>query len=563
MDEYLTRATAFGFTGTVLVGVGNTPILHKGYGFAVLASKQPNTTRTIYDIGSITKPLTAMGVLLLESKGTLSVDDSISRFFSGIPTDKQNIQIKHLLTHTSGIVDPPLGDYDPITRDELVKLLLAAPLGADIGTTYQYSNTGFSMLAAIIEKTTGHTYETYMREHLFLPAGMQTTGYVLPHWEPGRVAHTYTVPIDHRSPLDRLRAARGPGWILMGNGGVLGTTGDLFRWELALRKGSVVPAAYVAMAFQPHFQRSPREAVGYDWRITTSTPGEVSYDHGSDAPSLGLNGFYGRYPARDATIVLLANNRLNGASTRHFVVAALQKLLAGDAVSQPPLAPTPPSSTATAKMVDGVFGLDQDNEIIVKSTPDGVEVGFVGQSAVDLVNARQGPEAVAEAQRLTRRAAEFLTQLERQDRERLQEYVGTRERTEGFLSEWRAALGKRGPLKNSTVLGTVRLDRNAFVTTVRLAFDKGPIVVRFGWRLDKVAGNSDDLMLSSLAGPLRLSPVPFAAWSPYWYAANDTLFTFDLLTSTSLEATIIKRDGRVTELRFDTVPGNAGRWRRR
>jgi hypothetical protein len=214
-------------------------------------------------------------------------------------------------------------------------------------------------------------------------------------------------------------------------------------------------------------------------------------------------------------------------------------------------------------MVDGVFGLDQDNEIIVKSTPDGVEVGFVGQPAVDLVNARQGPEAVAEAQRLTRRAAEFLTQLERQDRERLQEYVGTRERTEGFLSEWRAALGKRGPLKNSTVLGTVRLDRNAFVTTVRLAFDKGPIVVRFGWRLDKVAGNSDDLMLSSLAGPLRLSPVPFAAWSPYWYAANDTLFTFDLLTSTSLEATIIKRDGRVTELRFDTVPGNAGRWRRR
>lgn len=561
MNEYLTRAVAFGFTGTVLVGVGEAPILHKGYGFAVLASNTPNTTRTIYDIGSITKTLTAMGILLLESKGTLSVDDKIGRFLSGVPDDKENIRLKHLLTHTSGISDPPIGDYEPITRDELLRVVLGAPLVSEIGTRYNYSNAGFSMLAAVVEKTTGVSYEQFMRQHLFLPAGMSTTGYVLPQWDTSRIAHTYTLPIDHRSPLDRLRAANGPGWILMGNGGILGTTGDLFRWERSLRKGSVVPASQVAVAFQPHFQRSPQQKVGYDWAITTSETGEVSYGHGSDAPSVGLNGWYGRYPAYDATILLLANNRLNGASSRNFVVPNLHRILAGGTV------PIPPATRTTAlsdlKKLEGTYGLDRDNEISVKATHGRLELGFVGQSAVDLLNIRQGVEAVGEAQRLTGRAGHFLTELQRQDPEQLQEYFGSRAATERLLSDWRATLSAHGDLKSANVLGTFRLDRRAFLTTARLTFDNGPIVVRFGWQTDKVAGNSEDLTLSRLAGPMRPSPVPYAAWSPYWYAAKDRLFTFDLLTGTPLNAVVVRNGGQATELRFENVPVNLSRWRRR
>ena len=296
LDEYLSRAAAFGFTGTALVAIGETPILHKGYSLADRAAKKPNTSRTIYDIGSITKTLTAMGILLLESQGKLSVEDKIGRFLSGVPSDKEEIRLRHLLTHTSGIVDPPLDDYAPIGRDELMKVVLSAPLGAEIGKRYNYSNTGFSMLAAIIEKITGLPYEQFMRKSLFLPAGMLTTGYLLPQWDTRRIAHTYTLPVNHGSPLERLQAAKGPGWALVGNGGVLGTTGDLFRWELALRKGNVVPAGQVAIAFRPHFERTPQESVGYDWQIATTKTGEVWYGHASDGPYLGLSGWYGRYP---------------------------------------------------------------------------------------------------------------------------------------------------------------------------------------------------------------------------------------------------------------------------
>ena len=560
LDEYLSRATAFGFTGTALVAIGDTPILHKGYSLADRAAKKPNTSRTIYDIGSITKTLTAMGILLLESQGKLSVEDKIGRFLSGVPGDKEEIRLRHLLTHTSGIDDPPLGDYEPIGRDELMAMVLTAPLGADIGKEYNYSNTGFSMLAAIIEKITGLRYEEFMRKSLFLPAGMRTTGYVLPQWDTNRIAHTYTLPVDHGSPLKRLLAAKGPGWILMGNGGVLGTTGDLFRWELALRKGKLIPAGQVAIAFQPHFKRSPQESVGYDWQIATSKTGEVWYGHGSDAPYVGLCGWYGRYPAYDATIILLANNRLNGASTRHFVIPNVHKIIAGDSVVVPPLTSQIPDAH---RKVEGTYALDRDNEIEIKWMDGVFELGAVGQSAVDLFNARQGPEAVAEAQRLNRRAAEFLTALQPQDGEALKGYLGDQPNAEGLLSEWRTALGAHGNLKNSEVLGTFRLDRRAFLTTARLFFDRGPLVIRFGWRGDNVAENSEDLRLPSLAGPLRPSPVPYAVWSTYWYVTDDRLFTFDLLTGTPLQALIVEQGGKTTELRFEAASGRSTRWLRR
>ena len=189
-DEYLSRAAAFGFTGTVLVAIDDSPVLHKGYAYADIVAKRPNTTRTIYDIGSITKTMTGMAIMLLESRGELSVEDRLGRFFSQVPQDKEDIQLKHLLTHTSGIVDPPLGDYEPIGRDDLVKVVFAAPLAAPVGAKYQYSNTGFSLLAAVIEKVSGRPYEEFMRNELFLPAGMKETGYLLPQWDTSRIAHT-------------------------------------------------------------------------------------------------------------------------------------------------------------------------------------------------------------------------------------------------------------------------------------------------------------------------------------------------------------------------------------
>jgi CubicO group peptidase (beta-lactamase class C family) len=564
-DAYLSRAAAFGFTGTVLLAVGETPVLHRGYGYADIATKKPNTTRTIYDIGSITKTLTGMGIMLLESRGQLTVEDRLGRFFPPLPQDKENIQLKHLLTHTSGIVDPPLGDYAPIGRDELVQVVFSAPLHAPIGTTYQYSNVGFSLLAAVIEKVSGRSYEEFMRDELFLPAGMRETGYVLPQWDASRIAHTYVLPVDHLSPLDRLRAARGPGWILMGNGGVLGTTGDLFRWDLALRKGSIIPAENVAAALQPHFQRNPGESIGYDWVISTSETGEVSYGHPSDAPYVGLCGWFGRYPAHQASMILLANNRLNGASTRHFVVPTLRKILAAEAVVAPPPIPTPAAMAGLLETLPGTYALDESNEITITGAEDHLELGALGQRGVDLINARQGPEAVATARKLNGRAGAFLAALQRQDGQAMAGYLGGGQAdADSMLQEWQAALRTRGALEHGVALGTYRLDRrNAYVTTTRLIFDQGSLVVRFGWQNDRIVPTSEELLRPGLAGAVKLSPVPYAAWSPYWYADKGELFTFDLLTGTELRAMIVEAHGQPLALQFTTAAGESSRWMRR
>ena len=561
IDQYLSRAAAFGFSGTVLVAIGDAPVLHKGFAFANISAKQPNTPRTIYDIGSITKPLTGMGILLLASEGKLSVEDKIGRFLQGVPKDKEEIQLKHLLTHTSGFVDPPLGDYEPIGRDDLMKVMLAAPLGAAIGTKYNYSNTGFSMLAAIIEIVTGMPYEEFMRKRLFLPAGMHSTGYVQPAWQADRVAHTYTLPVDHGSPLDRLRAANGPGWILVGNGGLLGTTGDLFRWEQAMREGRIVPSTHVALAFQRQFQRSSRESVGYDWQISTSETGEVSFGHASDAGYLGLSGWYGRYPASNAAIFLLANNRLNGASTRHFLVPNLRKAIAGEPLTLPPV--VQPTRGATHVRLEGTYSLDQQNEIAIKANDGRFELGAIGQAAVDVFNRRQGAEAVEEARRLNNSAGDFLAALQSQDTDRIARYLPDEHAgATDLLVDWRAVLAKHGDVRSIRVLGTYRLDRRAYLTTAKVTFTQESFVLRFGWQADKVVGNTEDLMLPAFAGPLRPSPVPYAAWSPYWYFAEDRLFTFDLLTGTGLEATISEQDSH-WRLVFEGDAAELGLWLRR
>lgn len=559
LHDYLSRASAFGLAGTALVAIDDTPLLHQGYGLADLERGKPNTVRTLYDVGSTTKTMTAGAILLLASEGKLSVNDEIGRYFLAVPPDKQGIRLEHLLTHTSGIIDPPLGDYEPIERNELVRIVLASTLDGSPGTTYNYSNAGFSMLAAIIEKVTDTPYETFMRERLFLPAGMTTMGYTLPDWDPGLVAHTYTYPVDHGSPLKRLRDANGPGWILMGNGGLIGTAADLYRWERFFRSGSVIPANQVAIATTPHYSRSSRDARGFGWEIEVTESGERSYGHSSDAPYAGLNGWIGYYPAHKASIAWLANNRLNGASSRRFAIPNIRRIIGGQQIPLPPLIGT--LTQADLRMAEGLF-VGDDSMIGVHASHGYLEVGANGQEAVELFNTRQGEAAVTEARSLDVRANQFLRALGLQDAAALAAFIGSLAETDAFVASWRNALAAHGKMRSATVLGTFRLDRIAFVTTARFDFANGPVVARFSWQNGKLVPSTEDLLLASLAGPMHMSPVPYAAWQPFWYPRKGALLTFDLLTGTRRQLKTLERDGQIVELQYERPSGAISKWRR-
>jgi CubicO group peptidase (beta-lactamase class C family) len=450
-----------------------------------------------------------------------------------------------------------LGDYDPIKRDELVEIVLASTLDSTPGTTYNYSNAGFSMLAAIIERVTDTPYETFMRERLFLPAGMTTMGYRLPDWDPGLVAHTYTYPVNHGSPLERLRNASGPSWTLVGNGGLIGTAADLYRWERFFRSGSVIPAEQVAAATTPRYRRSPRAAVGFDWEIEVTESGERSYGHGSDAPYVGLNGWIGYDPAQKATIAWLANNRLNGASSRRFAIPNIRGIISSEPVTLPP--PIGALTQADLRRAEGLF-VGERSVIGVRAARGYLEVGANGQEAVEVFNARQGEAAVAEAQALDVRAAQFLRALRQQDAAALAAFIGSPAETEAFIASWRNALATHGEMRSATVVGTFRLDRLAFVTTTKFEFANGPVVARFSWRNGKLVPSTEDLLLRSLAGPMQVSPVPYAAWQPFWYPREGALFTFDLLTGTRRELKTLEQGGQIVELQYERRGSAVTKW---
>lgn len=251
LDAHMSRLEAYGFSGSLLVAKGGEVILNEGYGFADAQRKVPFTADTAFDIGSITKQFTAAAILKLEMQGKLSVSDPISKWLEGVPDDKKGITLHHLLTHSAGLKNVFGGDYEEMPRDRLVKAALDSKLLWAPGTRYQYSNAGYSLLATVVELASGKPYEEYLRENLWKSAGMARTGYRLQ--EKGPLAHgIYREGEDWGTPLDKAWAPDGPWWNLRGNGGVLSTTGDLYKWHQALEGEAILSKEAKAKMFTPH-----------------------------------------------------------------------------------------------------------------------------------------------------------------------------------------------------------------------------------------------------------------------------------------------------------------------
>ena len=237
LDKYLSRITPFGFSGACLVAVEEDIQINKGYGLAVREQKIRNTSETVFCTGSITKQFTAAAIMTLEMKGKLNTNDPISMYFTSIPVDKKNITIHHLLTHTSGVITDAGDDYVIAYKDETIEKILNSPLHFKPGTQYEYSNAGYTVLAAIIELVSEQPYEAYLNEHLFKPAGMAYTGFNLPNWKEKVVANWYVREVNNGAPpIDK----HGSHWNVMGNGEILSTTEDMYRWYLALKGKAIL-----------------------------------------------------------------------------------------------------------------------------------------------------------------------------------------------------------------------------------------------------------------------------------------------------------------------------------
>lgn len=306
VGAYLARTLPDGFSGTVLAGRGDDITYCEGFGLADREARLPATCDTVYDVMSITKQFTAAAVLKLETMGKLRVSDPIDRHLGPVPADKRGITLHHLLAHTSGLVEGLGDDYDVMSREDLLAGALASTLVSAPGAEFHYSNVGYSLLAAVVEKASGLGYEQFLAKHLFRPAGMRRTGYVLPRWTPEQVAVEYDeTGASQGRPFDHPWAADGPHWNLRGNGGILSTARDMFRWHRALAGDTVLSAAARRKLFTPH-TRIPGtdEWYAYGWAILDTEPGRVAWHNGGNSWSLAN---YGRELPGGATTFWVSN----------------------------------------------------------------------------------------------------------------------------------------------------------------------------------------------------------------------------------------------------------------
>ena len=311
LDDHMSSLQHAGFSGVLLVAKEGNIAIAKGYGLANRAKAIPFTSQTVFDIGSVTKQFTAAAIVKLEVQGKLSIDDRLTKFFADVPPDKSEIRIHHLLTHSSGLKGEFGRDYASASRQWLIDQALKSDLLFVPGTGYRYSNAGYSLLAAIIEQVAGG-YEAYLHDSLFLPAGMKQTGYRLADWEPEAVAHGYRRDTDWGLPTEKNWAEDGPYWNLRGNGGILSTVGDLYRWHQALEGEAILPKAAKEKLFGRHVQEGKAKSwYGYGWSLSDTPRGTKVVQHN------GSNGvFYTdfiRY-IDENVVITAASNRAEDAS---------------------------------------------------------------------------------------------------------------------------------------------------------------------------------------------------------------------------------------------------------
>ena len=290
------------FSGTVLVAKQGTILLQKGYGFSDASSQKPNTVHTIFQLASLAKQFTAAVVLKLQEQGKLSVADKLSKYYPGYPKG-DSISIHHLLSHTSGIADylsvekfRKADQSKEIALDSLIAVFMNEPLTSSPGTTFQYSNAGYTMLGYIIEKITGQPYSTVLENMILKPLNLRHTGYdFLSSSDSNKaVGYNFYAPGLYQ-PARYVHPS-----ILYTTGALYSTVGDLFTWHQALMSDKFLSPASKTAMYKPVIK-----PYAYGW-FSDSLFGRQRVSH--DGNVSGFKANINRFPGDDICVIVLSNS---------------------------------------------------------------------------------------------------------------------------------------------------------------------------------------------------------------------------------------------------------------
>lgn len=311
--QYLKATVPKGVGGTAVVARDGKLVSCTGFGLSDQARKIPAGCDTVYDTMSITKQFTAVAILKLEMMGRLSTRDRLTRFFASVPENKRRITLHHLLTHSAGLVEGLGDDYQVMSRTAMINAAMKSRPRSRPGAKFHYSNLGYSLLAAVVEKASGMSYEGFLHKYVFAPAHMSQTGYVIPRWKRDRIAVEYDKRGRSRgTPLDHPWASDGPYWNLRGNGGMLSTARDMFRYHRALEGTRLLNTAAKRKLFKPQISEGKVPELrteifyAYGWDILRLPPhGRIATHDGGNDWSLGR---YTRLLDQRVMVFWISNN---------------------------------------------------------------------------------------------------------------------------------------------------------------------------------------------------------------------------------------------------------------
>jgi CubicO group peptidase (beta-lactamase class C family) len=287
---------------SVLVLRNGKAVVRRSYGFADLERRTVATPQTNYRLASVTKQFTAASVLLLAQQGKLSISDRLKRWLPSLPPALDSVTIKHLLTHTSGIVDyedliPDSATTQVHDVDVLHLLESKDSTYFKPGADYRYSNSGYALLALIVERASGKRFSALLHDGIFAPLGMNNT---LAHEEGFSIvanrAYGYTMKDGGWTRKDQSVTSA-----VLGDGGIYSSIDDLAKWDAALYDSRLLSDTSRDLAFSAHTPtNNPDISYGFGWRIT----GETVWHSGETS---GFRNVIVRYPLRRLTVIILSN----------------------------------------------------------------------------------------------------------------------------------------------------------------------------------------------------------------------------------------------------------------
>jgi CubicO group peptidase (beta-lactamase class C family) len=311
IDQIMQRRASEGdFSGTVLVARNGRVLYQRAFGFANREWSIPNDLETKFEIGSMTKQFTALLVLQLVNESKIRLDGHISDYLAYYRKDTgTRVTVSQLLSHTSGIpnfitlpgfLDGPASRISYGVRDFAEKYC-SGNLHFEPGTRFEYSNSGYFLLGAILEQVSSQSFETLLNHRIFEPLGMKNSGYARGETILLRRAAGY-----ERSNGDFHNARYYDMSIPFAAGALYSTVGDLFLWDQALYGERLLPARLRDLLFKPNL-----ENYGYGWGILipkqgSPYAGESLLMHGGAI--FGFQSMIQRIIAHREVIVLLDNS---------------------------------------------------------------------------------------------------------------------------------------------------------------------------------------------------------------------------------------------------------------